>query len=200
MEIYMEKKNVIDILNLENIRYDLIYQVIIWQLSYKRKTISHVKEKSDVRKSTRKIYKQKGTGKARHGSLKANQMRGGGITFGPNKKKIYAYKINKKIKKKAIFNTIALKYKERSVLIYREINSNNYKVRMFYKIYGNFFKLNRKIVFIDNVKNLYLLKSINNNFKLNTVQLNGINVLDMITNKLICFSKKSFIKLLSNFI
>jgi len=79
--------NIIDILNIESIRYDLIYHVIMWQLSYKRKTLSHVKEKSDVKKSTRKIYKQKGTGKARHGSLKANLMRGGGIAFGPNKKK-----------------------------------------------------------------------------------------------------------------
>jgi large subunit ribosomal protein L4 len=192
--------NIIDILNIESIRYDLIYHVIMWQLSYKRKTLSHVKEKSDVKKSTRKIYKQKGTGKARHGSLKANLMRGGGIAFGPNKKKKYIYRINKKVKKHAIFNAVALKYKERSILIYEKTSSNSYKVAMFYQKYGNFFKLNNKIIFVDHKMDLCLLKSIKNNFKLNAVQLNGINVLDIIINKLICFSRKSFIKLLSNFV
>ena len=92
--------------NIENIRHDLIHQIVVWQLAKRREVISNVKKVSDVKGSTRKIYRQKGTGRARHGSLKRNLFRGGGITFGPTKEKRYDYKLNKKVRKLCLFNTL----------------------------------------------------------------------------------------------
>lgn len=191
--IYEKKK--IDVLDLKYIRYDLIYEMIKWQISYRRRSISHKKEKSEIRKSTKKIYKQKGTGRARHGSLKANQFRGGGVTFGPNKNKKYSIKINKRIKRMALYHSIALKYKTKSIFIYKEINKTIDKIKILNRKYSNLFKSKNRVIIVDQKISLDIKK-----YAKEIASIRKINVIDLIRSKIICFEKNTLIKILSKFI
>jgi len=186
----------LNIFNIKKIRYELIYKTIIWQLSYKRINKNHKKEKSEIKKSTKKIYKQKGTGRARHGSLKANIFRGGGITFGPNKYKNYYKKINKKIKIKSLIQSLSLKYKKNLIFLYQNIETNFLKYKILKKIYGDIFNANIKILIITEKKNNNLIKLIKNHHFINTIKITSINTLDIIKNEIICFTKQSLKKLL----
>jgi len=87
----------------------LVSQVIVAYLSSKRKPIAHTKTRGEVRGGGRKPWKQKGTGRARAGSIRSPLWRGGGAIFGPQKTRKFEKKINKKIKRKAL--SIVLKDK-----------------------------------------------------------------------------------------
>ncbi len=93
----------------------LIAQYIRVYLQNQRMGTANAKTRGEVIGSTRKIYKQKGTGGARHGSNKANVFRGGGVTFGPTPRD-YSRDMNKKQKKQALFISLSIKMKENAVM------------------------------------------------------------------------------------
>lgn len=187
-----------NIFDIENIRHDLIHQLVLWQQAKKRSPISHTKEISEVRGSTRKIYRQKGTGKARHGSIRGAQFVGGGIIFGPNKNKVYEYKVNKKVKKIALLNALALKFKDKSIIVHEHLKLNTNKYKDFLNMYGDKI-LSEKILFIDSNFDYNFVKSIRNNHKVDKLCLAGINVLDIIKHDKIYFSEDAFNNVLARF-
>lgn len=187
-----------NIFDIENIRHDLIHQLVLWQQAKKRSPISHTKEISEVRGSTRKIYRQKGTGKARHGSIRGAQFVGGGIIFGPNKNKVYEYKVNKKVKKIALLNALALKFKDKSIIVHEHLKLNTNKSKDFLNMYGDKI-LSEKILFIDSNFDDNFVKSIRNNHKVDKLCLAGINVLDIIKHDKIYFSEDAFNNVLARF-
>lgn len=188
----------VDVFAIENIRYDLIHQLVLWQQAKRRFPISHTKEISEVKGSTRKIYRQKGTGKARHGSIRGAQFVGGGIIFGPNKDKVYEYKINKKVKKIALLNALALKCRDKSIIIHEHLKLNTNKFKDFLKMYGDSI-LSDKVLFVDSNFNDNFVKSIRNNHKVDKLPSRGINVLDIIKHDKIHFSEDAFNSILARF-
>lgn len=180
-----------NILNIKTIRYDLIQQTVLWQQSKKRHPISHTKGISEVQGSTRKIYKQKGTGRARHGSIRGAQFIGGGIIFGPTKKKNYTYKLNKKVKKTALLHALASKFKDDSLVIYEYLKVKTPKLKDFLKIYNHKLFPN-KVLFIDKKFDINLIRSMKNITKFKQLSVSGINVLDIINHDKVCFSEEAF--------
>lgn len=187
----LEKADASTLDSVNNIRYDLIHQVILWQQSYDRHPISSTKGISQVRGSTRKIYKQKGTGNARHGSIRGAQFVGGGIIFGPNAKKNYNTKINKKVKKLALLHALACKYRNKSITIYSNLNVSSLRYKEFTDLYGKNIGT-YKTLFIDTNVGDNLKKCTRNNHKLDTINAVGINVLDIMRHDQLCFSSESF--------
>lgn len=90
------------------VREDILARVIHWQLAKRRSGNHAVKERGDVEGSTRKIYKQKGTGGARHGARKGAQFRGGGIIFGPVVRD-HGYKLPKKVRALGLKSALSAK-------------------------------------------------------------------------------------------
>jgi len=186
------------ILCIPNIRYDLIHQLILWQQAKRRLPISHTKEISEVSGSTRKIYRQKGTGKARHGSIRGAQFVGGGIIFGPNKNRSYAYKINKKVRKAALHHALALKCKNNSIIIRDNLVSRTNKFKDFVSVYGSKI-LTQKTLFVSDSFSDNFIMSMRNNHKASALNTLGINVLDIIRNDTIIFSEDAFYNILKRF-
>lgn len=91
---------------------NLIHQVVLALQANQRVVIAHAKGRGEVRGGGKKPWKQKGTGRARHGSTRSPIWVGGGVTHGPVKEKVYAQKLNKKMKTKAFLVSLSRKFKD----------------------------------------------------------------------------------------
>lgn len=103
-----------------SINPDLIHQVVVSQLANRRRVIAHAKSRGEVRGGGRKPWRQKGTGRARAGSIRSPLWRGGGVTFGPTKDKVFKKKISKKMKRKALFMALSGKAKNNLLILLDE--------------------------------------------------------------------------------
>lgn len=95
---------------------DLVKQVADSLLSTKRKNVAHTKDRSEVRGGGKKPWRQKGTGRARHGSIRSPIWVGGGVTGGPRNEKNFERKVSKKMKAKALYTILSRKLRDGEVL------------------------------------------------------------------------------------
>lgn len=107
----------------------LVWQVAESERSNQRRSTAHAKDRSEVRGGGKKPWRQKGTGRARHGSIRSPLWSGGGVTHGPRSEKNYAKKVNKKMKQKAVFSTLSQKLRENTVLVLDEFSFASAKTK-----------------------------------------------------------------------
>ena len=103
------------------VNYKLIKYVIDWQLNHLKPRTAKTKQRNEIRGSTKKIYSQKGTGQARHASKKAPLFVGGGVAHGPKGKVYKIKKINKKVRKLALAQTLSKKNKDKQLHILEDV-------------------------------------------------------------------------------
>ncbi len=108
---------------------DLVHQVVTSQRSNKRQVIAHAKGRGEVRGGGKKPWKQKGTGRARHASIRSPIWKGGGATFGPTKERNFKKKINKKMARKALFMALSSKVKDKQLFVLDNIRLENPKTK-----------------------------------------------------------------------
>jgi large subunit ribosomal protein L4 len=101
---------------------DLVHQVVIGMQANARHSTAHTKFRGEVAGGGKKPWKQKGTGRARHGSNRSPIWRGGGVTHGPRTEKIYAVKINKKMRAAALMSVLSRKWKDGEILFVDNIS------------------------------------------------------------------------------
>ena len=109
---------------------DLVHQVVVAMQANARRLVAHTKDRGEVRGGGRKPWRQKGTGRARHGSSRSPIWTGGGVTHGPRKDKIYAQKINNKMRQKALLVTLSRKYKDGEVIFMDLLEMQEPKARL----------------------------------------------------------------------
>lgn len=135
---------------------DTLKKMIRLQLDSMRQGTRKTKTRSEVSGGGRKPWKQKGTGRARQGSIRATQWRGGGIAFGVNPRD-YSFKINKKERSLALKTALTYKAKEKALVVIDSLNLKSLKTKEIVNILEAL-KLNGKVLFVteDENENLYM--------------------------------------------
>ena len=110
------------------VRRDILARMVNWQLAKRRAGTHKTKTRGEVRGSTRKLFKQKGTGHARAGSLRTSQRRGGGIVFGPEPRS-HAIDLPKKVRKLALKTALSAKAAEGKLVVLDEAKLAEAKTR-----------------------------------------------------------------------
>src|SRR3989344_4136193 len=109
---------------------DLVHQVFISQRGNQRQVSAHTKNRAEVRGGGRKPWRQKGTGRARHGSTRSPIWIGGGVSGGPRNEKVYEREIPKKMKRKALLMVLSEKAKNNLVLVLDNMNIDTPKTKV----------------------------------------------------------------------
>ncbi|MFH1968042.1 MAG: 50S ribosomal protein L4 [bacterium] len=108
---------------------DLVHQVAVSLMANKRQASAHTKTRGEVRGGGKKPWRQKGTGRARHGSIRSPLWKGGGVTFGPRNDKDYTKEIPKKMKKKALLMVLSEKAKNKQLVVLEKIELEKGKTK-----------------------------------------------------------------------
>jgi len=173
---------------------DLVHQIVTSQMSNKRQVIAHAKGRGEVRGGGKKPWRQKGTGRARHASIRSPIWKGGGATFGPTKDRNFKKKINKKMARRALFMALSSKVKDKQLLILDEIRLENPKTKEMALIMKNL------SVLMDKKPNALLIlpvtedkfkRSTNNLTNLSVIEARNLNPLEVLSHKYLVLVKDS---------
>ena len=120
---------------------DLLHQVATSQMSNKRQVIAHTKGMGEVRGGGKKPWRQKGTGRARHGSIRSPIWKGGGVTFGPTKERNFKKKLNRKMVRKALFVALSSKARSNQLVMVDALKLQNPKTKEMSQVFRNFWSM-----------------------------------------------------------
>jgi large subunit ribosomal protein L4 len=162
------------------VRSSVLHQVVNMQLANRRTAGASVKHRGEVRGSTRKLYRQKGTGRARRGDIKSPLLRGGGVVFGPDGR-TYAFKAPKKIRKLALKMALSSKLQTDELIVLDKFELPQIKTKDFVAVLSSL-KLSNALIIIEE-KNENLLLSSRNVPHIKVLQSDGLNVYDILKYK-----------------
>jgi len=162
------------------VKSSVLHEVVKMQRAGKRSGSASVKRRSDVRGSGRKLFRQKGTGRARRGNIKDPLLRGGGVVFGPEPKS-YAYKVPKKVKRQALKMALSSKLQENSLVVVDKLELEEIKTQRFTEVLDAFSVKN--VLIITKEKNEKLELSSRNVPGIKVLRSEGLNVYDILKYK-----------------
>jgi len=170
----------------------LVHQVMVSMMGNERTPIAHTKTRGEVAGTGKKPWRQKGTGRARHGSGQSPIWVGGGITHGPRNDKDYSKKINKKMKTKALFTVLSRKFKDGEVVFLTDLSLRTPKTKEAKSIIDSFSKIkefggigrrkNAAFIALES-KDANVSKSFSNFGNLEIGLTKDLNVLDLLQYK-----------------
>ncbi len=158
------------------VKADVLHQVVTMQLANKRSQTASVKHRSDVRGSARKLYRQKGTGRARRGDIKSPLLRGGGVIFGPDNRN-YRFAVPKKIRKMALKMALSSKLTDDALVVLDAFALSRIKTRDFVQALQELRVKNALIV--TDQKDETLERSSRNVPGIKVLRVEGLNVYDV---------------------
>ncbi len=171
---------------------DLLHQVSLSMLSNKRQGSAHSKNRGEVSGGGKKPWKQKGTGRARHGSTRSPIWVGGGVAHGPRNDRNYSRKINRSMKRQALYIALSKKFKEGEVLFLSPLVMTEIKTKAAKEVLGSLAKIkgyeslkrNRNAAFfITSGKDVNVEKSFRNFSNTAIGEAKNLNLLDVLTYK-----------------
>ncbi len=172
------------------INRDLIYQVMRMQMLSRRQNSAHTKDRSEARGGGRKPWRQKGTGRARHGSRRSPIWKGGGVTFGPRNDRNYKKKINKKVRRSAAFMVLTAKREKGLIFFVSDLDIKEAKTKEMREFLKNVNCDKSALVVLPEMNEKVILAT-RNIENVDTVRARDLNALDLLSYKYLVLPKKS---------
>lgn len=173
---------------------DLLHQVVVSQMANRRRAIAHTKGRGEVRGGGKKPWRQKGTGRARAGSIRSPLWRGGGVTFGPTKEIVFKKDIPQKMKRKALFIALSAKARNNLLIVLDKLKLEKPKTKDMVKLIENWklkienFKGGGSLITLPEYdKNITL--SLRNIARAKTIPAKDLNALDLLSFKYLLMPK-----------
>ncbi len=173
------------------INSDLVHQIVVSQMSNKRKGTAHVKDRGDVSGGGKKPWQQKGLGKARHGSIRSPIWVGGGVSFGPTKEKNFKKKIPKKMRRLALSMVLSTKVNDKSMVLLDELKIEKPKTKIMTEILKNLSCQKGSTLFALSSLDKDVIRATRNIPKTKTIQAKDLNCLDLLNFKFLVMPEKS---------
>ncbi|HIJ55323.1 MAG TPA: 50S ribosomal protein L4 [Deltaproteobacteria bacterium] len=160
-----------------SVKKSVLHEVVTMQLAARRSGTAAVKRRSDVSGSRRKLFRQKGTGRARRGDIKSPLLRGGGVVFGPEPRS-YAAKVPKRVKKLALKMALSSKLQDENLVVLDDFRLEQIKTKTFLEIISRLNLGNSLIV--THTKDETLERSSRNVPGVKVMRSEGLNVYDIL--------------------
>ncbi|NMB95067.1 MAG: 50S ribosomal protein L4 [Clostridiaceae bacterium] len=157
---------------------DILHMTVVNQLANKRQGTQSTKTISEVRGGGRKPWRQKGTGRARHGSIRSAQWVKGGIALGP-KPRSYKYKLPKKVRRFALKNALSSKVNTQNIIVLDNLDFDQIKTKQMVNVLNNL-KVDSSALIVLSDKNKNVERSASNIPNIKTALYNTINVYDIL--------------------
>jgi large subunit ribosomal protein L4 len=171
----------------------VLFEALVQQRASLRQGNHKVKTRAEVAGGGRKPWRQKGTGRARQGSIRSPQWRGGGIVFGPAPRS-YSYKLPKKVRRLALLSALSTKVREEDVIVLEGLTFNAPKTKEFIKVLADL-SINRKALIVTADLDETVALSARNIPGISVVTATGINVLDLIGHDKLVMTKAAVQKI-----
>ncbi|HXT64446.1 MAG TPA: 50S ribosomal protein L4 [Pyrinomonadaceae bacterium] len=167
----------------------LIHEAVRSYQANRRQGTSATKTRGDVSGAGRKLWRQKGTGRARIASLRSPLWKGGGNVHGPQPRD-WSYNLPKKMRKRAMCSAISERLREGNLVIVNELKFDSPKTREFINTLGTL-KLNGKTLIVDSLKNTNLMLASRNVQTTKVVNSYGVNIYDLINHQKLVLTPKT---------
>jgi large subunit ribosomal protein L4 len=162
------------------VKSNVLHEVVTMQLANRRAGSASVKHRSDVKGSSRKLFRQKGTGRARRGNIKSPLLRGGGVVFGPDGS-TYVFRVPKKVRKLALKMALSSKLQANELMVLDKFELKQIKTKDFVDLLKGLNLTNALIVTAEKNENLEL--SSRNVPDIKVLRSEGLNVYDILKYK-----------------
>ena len=170
----------------------LMHMAVVLQLANKRQGTQKAKTRSEVRGGGRKPWRQKGTGHARQGSIRAPQWKGGGVVFAPTPRD-YSFKLNKKEKRLALKSALTSRLQENKLIVVDELKFDEVKTKNFKQVMDNLKVEKGLVILAENDANTVL--SARNLASIDTTLTSQINVYDIMKYETVILTKSAVAKI-----
>ena len=171
---------------------NVVFDAVIMQRASLRQGTHAVKNRSAVSGGGRKPWRQKGTGRARQGSIRSPQWRGGGIVFGPTPRS-YSYKLPKKVRRLAIKSVLSQKVLDNKLVVVEALQFDAPKTKEFAQVLSNL-NVDTKVLVVVESSNDFALLSARNIPNVTIVDETDVTVLDVVNNDKLLFTKAALSK------
>lgn len=169
------------------VREGAMHSVVLMQLSNRRRGTAFTKTRGEVRGGGRKPWRQKGTGRARHGTVRSPLWVGGSVTFGPRPRS-YGYSIPKKIRRAAIRSALSAKVNDHEILVLDKIEVEKPRTKVVVNLLQSL-KVKPKVLFVMDCVNEAFYRSVRNLPGVNILLASQLNVFDILNHDHIIFTK-----------
>ena len=167
----------------------LLYEAVVNYRANRRRGTASTRTRSEVRGGGRKPWRQKGTGRARAGSIRSPLWRKGGVTFGP-KPRDYSYSLPKKVKRNALKSALSLKFADEHLLVLKELDFKEPKTKNGMSFLEKL-QLDSALI-VDSHQNKNLILSLRNIPKIKVVDSSQVNVYDVLNHNWLVLSQNAF--------
>jgi large subunit ribosomal protein L4 len=167
----------------------VVHEIVVAQAANARHPLAHTKTKGEVSGGGKKPWKQKGTGRARQGSIRSPQWVGGGIVFGPRSERNYSVKVNRKAKQNALFMALSDKVKHEKLIVLESFTVSEPKTKHAVALFAKLPMTKRKVLAVIPKSDPSLVRMVRNLQNIEVITVNSLSLKDVLAYPTIVFWK-----------